>query len=60
MNGNARQIEFHVLNQIIEQAPTQVEIEFIARLRDETKFASLDDLAIQLKKDVEAAHKHLK
>ena len=60
VNGNARQIEFHVLNRDIEQPPTQVEIEFVSRLRDETKFANLNDLTAQLKKDVEAAHKSLK
>ncbi len=52
VNGMNRQIEFHVLNQTIDIAPTQVEIEFVARIRDELKFPDLDALKTQLKSDV--------
>lgn len=51
VNGLNRQIEFHVLNQTIDIAPTQVEIEFVARIRDEHKFPDLDALKAQLKFD---------
>lgn len=52
VNGLNRQIEFHVLQQTIDNAPTQVEIEFVARIRDEKKFPDLDALKMQLESDM--------
>ena len=52
VNGLNRQIEFHVLNQTIDKAPTEVEIEFVMRIRDEHKFPDLNALKAQLKADV--------
>ncbi len=60
VNGLNRQIEFHVLHQIIDIAPTQVEIEFVARMRDEHKFPDLNALKTQLKLDVEQAQEILR
>ena len=51
VDGSKRQIEFHVLNQHIVTAPDYVEIEFVARLRDEIKFPGLQALKAQLQKD---------
>ena len=59
VNGSTRQIEFHVLNENISQPPAQVELEFVARLRDETRFDDLQALSAQLKKDVIEADKKL-
>ena len=53
VDGAKLAVEFHVLDENIETAPAQVEIEFVARLRDERKFAGLDELAAQLRADVE-------
>ncbi len=55
VNGSHRQIEFHVINQDIVMAPAQVEIEFIARLRNEAKFDGLQSLQRQLQIDTQQA-----
>lgn len=55
VNGSTRQIEFHVLNENIAQPPAEVEIEFVARLRDEVRFDNLQALAAQLQKDAAKA-----
>lgn len=55
VNGLHHQIEFHVINQDILVAPSHVEIEFIARLRGETKFDGLQALQKQLAIDVQQA-----
>ena len=54
-----RHIEFHVLGHNIETAPEKVEIEFIARLRDETKFQHLSELQTQLEIDATQAQQLL-
>ena len=53
VGGLKKQIEFHVLDAAIENPPKNVEIEFIARLRDERKFDGLDALVSQMKLDME-------
>ena len=55
VNGSTHQIEFHVLNENIAQPPAEVEIEFVARLRDEARFDGLQALSAQLQKDVAKA-----
>ena len=50
-----RHIEFHVIDQRIDVPPTQVEIEFVARLRDEQKFRDLSALQTQLHADTQTA-----
>ena len=59
VSGTVRQIEFHVLDENISQPPPEVQIEFVARLRDETKFNNLQSLADQLGRDVEDARQKL-
>ena len=60
VGGNlAQTIEVHLLDfsdDIYEQPLT---IQLIARLRDEQKFANLDELKAQLAKDADAARQHL-
>ncbi|PQV64037.1 riboflavin kinase / FMN adenylyltransferase [Abditibacterium utsteinense] len=51
VGGLKKQIEFHVLDANIETPPNNVEIEFVARLRDERKFDGLDALVAQMKLD---------
>lgn len=53
--GVQHQIEFHVLDQNIVTPPASVEIEFVARLRNETKFSNLSDLQTQLHADIQQA-----
>ncbi len=60
VDGLKKQIEFHVLNETIETAPANVEVEFVARLRDEQKFGGLDELRAQLQRDFQAADAVLK
>lgn len=52
VNGIQHQIEFHVVDREIFGAPSHVEIEFVSRLRGETKFDGLESLQRQLKIDV--------
>ncbi len=55
VNGLHHQIEFHVINRDIAVTPGHVQIEFVARMRAETKFQGLPELQQQLKVDVERA-----
>lgn len=55
VGGLKKQIEFHVLDAQIETPPQNVELEFVARLRDERKFDGLDALVSQMKLDFSAA-----
>ncbi len=55
VNGTHRQIEFHVLDHDIPKAPDQVEIEFVARLRDERRFENVQALRIQAQLDLQSA-----
>jgi riboflavin kinase/FMN adenylyltransferase len=59
VGGVKKQIEFHVLDTPIETPPENVELEFIARLRDERKFGGLDALVSQMKLDINAARQIL-
>ena len=59
VNGTRRQIEFHALDQNIETPPAAVEIEFVARLRDEQRFSGVDALVTQIKADLKAARARL-
>lgn len=60
VDGTKQQIEFHVLDEEIVVPPRAVEIEFVKHLRDEQKFVGLDELATQLKRDVEDVREALK
>lgn len=60
VGGLKKQIEFHVLDELIETAPASVEIEFVARLRDEQRFSGLDELRAQMSRDFEAAREVLR
>lgn len=55
VDGKKLAIEFHVVGQTIEVAPEQVQVEFVARLRDERRFDGLDALVTQLKLDIARA-----
>ncbi len=52
VGGLKKQIEFHVLDANIETPPQNVELEFVARLRDEQKFDGLDALVAQMRNDI--------
>lgn len=55
VNGLQHQMEFHIIGHDIPSAPAQVEIEFVARLRPEIKFDSLESLRRQLEDDTQQA-----
>lgn len=59
VNGTRRQIEFHVLDAVIDAPPQTVEVEFVDRLRDERRFESLEALVAQMKRDFIKAHEVL-
>lgn len=59
VGGLKKQIEFHVLDADIPVPPKNVELEFVARLRDEKKFDGLDALVAQIKADMEEGRKVL-
>ena len=48
-------VEFHVIGENIETPPKSARLEVVAWLREEEKFASLDELIIQMRHDIEAA-----
>lgn len=59
VGGKTLAMEFHVLDETIEAPPQTARLEFVARLRDEQKFAGLDELKVQLARDVEKAREIL-
>ncbi len=59
VGGSQRQVEFHVIDQEIAVPPAQVELEFIARIRDERKFGGLAELQNQLQRDVQQVEAQL-
>ena len=53
-SGNSRTIETHIFGFDEDIYGLDMEISFIAKIRDEVKFDSMDDLKIQLEKDRKA------
>jgi riboflavin kinase/FMN adenylyltransferase len=58
-SDNALKIEFHVINDNIPAPPATARLEVVAKLRDEEKYESLDDLIIQMSRDIEDARQLL-
>ena len=56
-NGSGLTIETHLLDYSGNFAPRHIEIRFWKRLRNEKKFASPDDLRLQIAHDISAANK---
>jgi phosphoribosyl 1,2-cyclic phosphate phosphodiesterase len=56
-NGSGLTIETHLLDYSGNFAPKDIEIRFWKRLREEKKFASLDDLRLQIVRDISTANK---
>ena len=52
-----RRCEVHVLDFAGDLYDQEVEVEFVAKLRDEVKFASLDELKTQIAADIKAAER---
>ncbi len=55
VGGGQFAIEAHLLNQQIDSSPPHLALHFIARLRAEQRFPSLDDLVAQIGRDCAAA-----
>jgi riboflavin kinase/FMN adenylyltransferase len=56
-NGSGLTIETHLLDYSGNFAPKHIEIRFWKRLREEKKFASPDDLRLQIARDISSANK---
>lgn len=52
-------IEFHVLDENIAVPPQEVQVQVVARLRDEEKFDSLESLVQQMQRDLDNAREIL-
>lgn len=52
-------VEVHLLDFTGDLSTREMEVTFAARLRDERKFASLDELKVQIARDIEEAKKRL-
>ena len=53
--GSERTIEVHVLDFDGDLYDSLVDVEFFSRIRDEMKFASVDDLVAQIHRDISTA-----
>jgi len=56
--GSARQVEAHVLDFAGDLYDRPLALHFLARLRDEQRFAGLDALVAQIARDVAATRRH--
>jgi riboflavin kinase/FMN adenylyltransferase len=54
-NGNNRSIEVHIINYDGDLYGKGIQLDFIARIREERKFANLDELRTQIHNDLEKA-----
>ncbi|MDF2441703.1 MAG: riboflavin kinase / adenylyltransferase [Abditibacteriota bacterium] len=55
VDGTRLSLEFHVLDREVSVPPQRVHLEIIERLRDEKKFAGLDELVAQMRRDIHRA-----
>jgi riboflavin kinase / FMN adenylyltransferase len=55
VSGTGLSVETHLLERAPEAPPTEMELQFLHRLRDEQKFPSLDELKKQIAKDIQRA-----
>jgi riboflavin kinase/FMN adenylyltransferase len=59
VDGKEVLLEVHIFDYHGELYGKEIEVEFVAKLRDEIKFESLDDLVVQMKVDAEQAREVL-
>jgi riboflavin kinase/FMN adenylyltransferase len=59
VGGEEVLLEVHIFDYQGELYGKEIEVEFVAKLRDEIKFESLDDLVVQMKVDAEQAREVL-
>ncbi|HTZ31896.1 MAG TPA: bifunctional riboflavin kinase/FAD synthetase [Methylomirabilota bacterium] len=57
-NGAGLSIETHLLDYSGNFTPRRLEVRFWKKLRDEKKFSGVDDLRVQIGKDIAAANKY--
>lgn len=60
VDGQSRTLEVHFFDEVGDLYGELVEVEFVRFLREEQKFANLEDLKVQLGKDVEAGFQILR
>jgi riboflavin kinase/FMN adenylyltransferase len=57
LSGTGLSIETHLLQHTPEAPPVNLDLQFLHRLRDERKFASVDELREQIGKDIQRARR---
>ena len=55
-----KMLEVHIFNFSQDITGKDIEVELIKKLRDEKKFSSVEELAVQIKQDIKSAQKLLK
>lgn len=55
VNGTHQQLEVHLFDHTLDLYGKQLEVSLLHKLRDETKFASVDALKMQIQRDASAA-----
>jgi len=55
VGGTSLSIEFHVIGAEIATPPKTAQVEIIARLRGQENFATVDELVLQMRRDIEQA-----
>ena len=58
-DGSDHVLEVHVLDEDMDLYGRQVRVGFVGRIRDERRFASVDDLLIQIRSDITTARRLL-
>jgi len=59
VNGVEPLLEVHLFRFSGDLYGREIEVEFVAKLRDEQRFASLDEMTAQMHRDAEAARQML-
>lgn len=58
-DGSEHVLEVHVLDEDMDLYGRQVRVGFVGRIRDERRFASVDELLTQIRSDITAARRLL-
>ena len=59
-NGSEQTVETHLMKPLEGRVPSRIEPAFLHRLRDEKRFASAEDLRLQIFRDIELAQRYFR